>query len=149
AGLEGPAAAGEADHGRRRRDVDARLAAAGISEPRQLRRIQQRVTELEERLRELPEKRERQAATERARWDGLRRLGEVRRRKSRLVERAARTLGEALGPRVRLAVRPMADRALLLGALEAALQGQGVRSDQLQRLALESPVAIGDAIRSG
>jgi ABC-type lipoprotein export system ATPase subunit len=144
-----PAAEWEAEHGRRRRDVDARLAAAGISEPRQLRRLQQRQSELEERLRELPAKRERHAAAERARRESLRGLGEVRRRKSRLVERAARTLGEALGPRVRLAVRPLADRSLLLGVLEGALQGQGVRSDQLHRLAEESPAAIGEAIRQG
>jgi len=149
AGLRVPASAWDAEHSRRRHDVDVKLAAAGISEPRQLRRLQQRATELEERLRELPEKRERREATERARRETLRRLGKVRRRKSRLVERAARTLGDALGPRVRLAVRPMADRTLLLAALEAALQGQGVRSEQVHRLAQESPLAIGDAIRSG
>jgi hypothetical protein len=147
--LTAPMAAWESEHGRRRHDVDARLAAAGISEPRQLRRVQQRATELEERLRELPDKRERHAAAQGARREALRRLGEVRRRKSRLVEEAARTLAAALGPRVRLAVRPLADRSPLLAALEEALQGQGVRSDQLQRLAQESPAAIGEAIRQG
>jgi len=50
---------------------------------------------------------------------------------------------------VRLAVLPLADRSPLLAALEEALQGQGVRSDQLQRLAREPPLAIGEAIRQG
>ncbi|HKF78440.1 MAG TPA: AAA family ATPase [Candidatus Dormibacteraeota bacterium] len=149
AGLSPPAAEWEAEHARRRHDVEARLAEAGISDPRQLRRIQQRAAELEERLRELPVRRERQAATDAARREALRRLAEVRRRKSRLVEAAARTLSEALGPRVRLAVRPLADRGPLAAELEAALHGQGVRSDQLQRLAQAAPGAIGDAIREG
>lgn len=147
--LTGPAAEWEAEHARRRREIEAQLASAGISDPRQLRRLQQRTTELEERLAELPAKRERRAAAAEARRDALRRLEQVRRRKSRLVERAARTLGEALGPRVRLTVRPMADRSPLLAELESALQGQGVRSDQLQRLAQESPRAVAEAIREG
>jgi hypothetical protein len=65
------------------------------------------------------------------------------------VERAALTLSAALGPRVRLAVLPLDDRTELLEALDGALQGQGVRSDQLQRVARESPAAIGEAIRQG
>jgi AAA domain len=144
-----PTADWEAEHARRRKEIEAQLATAGISDPRQLRRMQQRATELEERLTELPAKRERAGATAEARRGALRKLGQVRRRKSRQVERAARTLSAALGPRVRLAARPLADRSLLLETLEGALHGQGVRSDQLQRLAQEAPEAIGDAIRQG
>ena len=149
AALITPAADWEAEHARRRKEIEAQLATAGITDPRQLRRLQLRAAELEERLTELPAKRERRQAATEARHDALRRLGQVRRRKSRQVERAARTLSSALGPRVRLAVRPLADRTLLLEALEAALQGQAVRSDQLQRLAAEAPSAIGEAIRQG
>jgi ABC-type lipoprotein export system ATPase subunit len=149
AALAGPAAEWDAEHGRRRREIEAQLASAGISDPRQLRRLQQRSAELEERLTGLPARRERMAAIAEARRGALGQLGQVRRRKSRLVENAARTLGAALGPRVRLDVRPLADRALVLQALESALQGQGVRSDQLQRLAQEAPPALGEAIRQG
>jgi len=144
-----PTAEWEAEYARRRKEVEAQLATAGISDPRQLRRLQQRAGELEERLAELPAKRERRQATAEARRSALRRLGEVRRAKSRQVERASLTLSAALGPRVRLAVLPLEDRTQLLEALEAALQGQGVRADQLQRLARESPAAIGEAIREG
>jgi AAA domain, putative AbiEii toxin, Type IV TA system len=149
AGLAEPAARWEAEHERRRREIEGQLATAGISDPRQLRRLQLRAGELEERLTELPARRERWAETAEARRDALRRLGQVRRRKSRQVEAAARTLSARLGARVRLAVRPLADRSLLLEALEGALQGQGVRSDQLHRLASEAPSALGDAIRQG
>jgi AAA domain, putative AbiEii toxin, Type IV TA system len=147
--LAGPAAEWEAQHARRRKEIEAQLAAAGISDPRQLRRIQQRAAELEERLTDLPAKRERHGATAEARREALGRLAQVRRRKSRLVEQAARTLGAALGPRVRLAVQPFADRGPVLHELETALHGQGVRSDQLQRLATQAPGALGDAIREG
>ena len=149
AALAGPAGEWELEHARRRREIESQLATAGISDPRQLRRLQQRAVELEERLTGLPDKRERGQGIAETRREALRELGQVRRRKSRLVEKAARTLGAALGPRVRLAVRPLADRTLLVQALEGALQGQGVRSDQLQRLAQETPGALGEAIRQG
>jgi ABC-type lipoprotein export system ATPase subunit len=149
AALSGPAGEWEAEHARRRREIEAQLATAGISDPRQLRRLQQRAVELEERLTELPARREGRQAIADARREALRELGQVRRRKSRLVEKAARALGAALGPRVRLAVRPLADRSLVLQALEAGLHGQGVRSEQLQRLAQEAPAGVGDAIRQG
>ena len=149
AALTGPAGEWEIDHARRRREIEAQLATAGISDPRQLRRLQQRAVELEERLTELPARRERRQAIAETRREALRDLGQVRRRKSRLVEKAARALGASLGPRVRLSVRPLADRALVLQALESALQGQGVRSDQVNRLAQEAPGALGDAIRQG
>jgi ABC-type lipoprotein export system ATPase subunit len=148
-GLAAPAAAWEELASRRRHEVEAQLAQAGITDPRQLRRVQQRAAELEERLRELPARRERQAAVEAARRADLRRLGEARRRKSRLVEQATRTLSGSLGPRVRLSVRPLGDRSLLVDQLERALHAQGVRSDQIQRLALEAPETIGAAIRQG
>src|SRR5262249_19319189 len=132
----------EAEYARRRKEIEAQLASAGISDPRQLRRFQQRAAELEERLADLPNRRERHTATVEARRDGLRKLGQVRRRKSRLVEEAAGSLDAAIGPRVRLTVHPFDDRTPLYGVLEAAVQGQGVRTDQLQRLAGESPAAI-------
>ena len=147
--LIGPLAAWEAVHASRRREIDARLADAGISDPRELRRIQQRAGELEERLRELPDKRQRRAVLEEARRDALHRLGQVRRRKSRLVERAARELSAGLGARVRLTVQPMADRSPLLAELERALQGQTVRGDQRQRLVQSSPAASARAAREG
>jgi ABC-type lipoprotein export system ATPase subunit len=147
--LAGPAAAWEEQASRRRHEVEAQLAQAGITDPRQLRRAQQRAAELEERLRELPARRERQAAVEASRRADLRRLGEARRRKSRLVEQAARTLSGSLGPRVRLSVRPLGDRSLLVDQVERALHGQGVRTDQIQRLALEAPETLGAAIRQG
>jgi DNA repair ATPase RecN len=147
--LAPPTEAWQAEYTRRRREIEAQLADAGITDPRELRRLQQRATELEERLRELPEKRQRVAAIDAQRREALRQLAQVRRGKSRLVEAAARTLSGALGTRVRLSVRPLADRELLLGELERALHGQGVRADQLQRVALSAPATIGDAIRQG
>src|SRR5262249_33378354 len=41
AALAGPTGAWEAEHARRRREIEAQLATAGISDPRQLRRLQQ------------------------------------------------------------------------------------------------------------
>jgi ABC-type lipoprotein export system ATPase subunit len=147
--LAGPTAEWEAEYARRRHEIESQLATAGISDPRQLRRLQQRAVELEERLTDLPGKRESHRAAGEARREALRHLGQVRRRKSRLVEEAARTLGAALGPRVRLVVAPFDDRSLLLQELEGAMHGQGVRSDQLGRLSRESPGALADAISQG
>jgi hypothetical protein len=65
----------------------------------------------------------------------LGRLAEVRRRRYRLVHEAARQLNTALGPRVRLKVYALADRMGFQEALEDAVRGQNVRSEQIARLA--------------
>jgi hypothetical protein len=59
----------------------------------------------------------------------------VRRRKSRLIHEAARQLNTALGPRVRLKVYALADRMGFQEALEDAVRGQNVRSEQIARSA--------------
>jgi ABC-type cobalamin/Fe3+-siderophores transport system ATPase subunit/predicted nuclease with TOPRIM domain len=132
-----------------RAQVQQRLAAAGISDPAELAAMQASVVQLQREIASLPETRARLGELAQQRLHSLDQLGKVRRRKSRLVERVARELTKKVKRRVRIAVDPMQDRGLFLGALERAVRGQSVRRDQLARLSREDPRQVAKAIRDG
>lgn len=132
-----------------RRRIAQRLAEAGIGNPEELERLQARSRALSEAVASLPQRRTRHVELLRDRQFTLRTLSDVRRRKSRLVEESARTLTQAVGPRVRVSTDPMGNREHLLSVLEDALRGQQVRREQLDRLCRSAPSALADAIRDG
>lgn len=138
----------EADKEDARTTLERALADAGIDNPQAMAIAQKRVTALEEAIAGLPGKRARSQELADHRQDLLGRMGETRRRKSRLVEEAARRLNEEIGPRVRLNVFPLGDRTAVEEALERALQGQSVRSEQLHRLARHDPTEFVVAART-
>ncbi len=132
-----------------RRGIERGLADAGVPAPNQYSELQERLAELDEALADYPTLKARAAELEASRAEELRKLGEVRRRKSRMIETAARELSAKVGPRVRLVIDALGDRSQFRAALEEALKGQSVRGDQLDRLAAEVPVKVTQAARSG
>lgn len=137
-------------HSDERAGIERELAEAGLTDPRELGRIQTRALELQGHLTGLPQKRQRADTLAAERTTALRRLGDVRRQKSRLVEGAAHELNSRVGRRVRIRVDPLADKSALVAALDKPLKGQSVKSDQLRRLAeTQTPPAIAGAIREG
>lgn len=129
--------------------IERALADAGLQAPSQYPRLQERLAELDEELADYPALRDQAAGVEATRLEELRKLGEVRRRKSRMIETAVRELSERVGPKVRLVVDPLADRTSFRESLERALRGQGVRGDQLDRLAAAGPAKVAEAARAG
>jgi len=133
-----------------RSGIESQLAAAGFADPRELGNSQRRQSELQTRLAGLPRLREDLATASSKREQALTGLADIRRRKSRIVEDAARELDASVGKRVRINVDPLADKESLLGLLERATQGQSVRAEQLRRLTDTcTPNALAQAIRSG
>ncbi len=148
--VQQPGAAWSQQHTDERATIERELAEAGLSDPRELGRIQSRALELQGAVAGLPQKhlRANEVAGERA--TVLQQLGDVRRQKSRLVENAGRNLNERVGRRIRIRVDPLADKSAFLGALDRALKGQSVKGDQLRRLAeTQTPTGIAAAIREG
>lgn len=76
-------------------------------------------------------------------------LGELRRKKSRLIEQAARTLNDGLRPKVRIVIDPLGDHGPFQTVLEGALRGQNVRADNIRQLASQEPAVLVAAARSG
>lgn len=150
AALQEPASSWSAQHTQERAAIERELAEAGLSDPRELGRIQTRALELQGAVAGLPKKRQRAKDLAGERTTALQQMGDVRRQKSRLVERAARQLNDRVGRRVRIRVDPLADKSGFLGALNDAVKGQSVKGDQLRRLAdTQTPTALADAIREG
>lgn len=148
--LREPAEAWSRQHVSERAAIERELADAGLSDPRELGRIQSRALELQSAVAGLPEKRKRATDLAGQRATALQQLGDVRRQKSRLVEHAARQLNDRVGRRVRIRVDPLADKSRFLGALNEAVKGQSVKGDQLRRLAeTQTPTAIAAAIHAG
>jgi ABC-type lipoprotein export system ATPase subunit len=144
------AAAWTTQHSDERARIERELADAGLTDPRELGKIQARALELQGHLTGLPQKRQRADAIGTDRTAALRKLGDIRRQKSRLVEAAAHELNSRVGRRVRIRVDPLADKTTLVGALEKPLKSQSVRSDQLRRLAeTQTPTAIASAVSEG
>src|SRR4051812_6270484 len=119
-----------------------------IKNPQELAKLQSRVAELEEAIATLPERQARASVLNAERSTQLGRLGELRRRKSRLVDESARRLNEALGPRVRVRLHALAERSKLHEALEDAVRGQSVRGEQITKLAGLDPVDVAGAART-
>jgi ABC-type lipoprotein export system ATPase subunit len=136
-------------HTAERHRIQAALAEGGIADPAELDALQRRATELESLVADQPTQQTRHSELVTNRRELLDRLNETRRRKSRLVEEASRSLTHRVGARVRLVVNPMGDRSLLEAALEDALKRQGIRREQLQRLSLTAPGVLADALRAG
>ncbi len=133
-----------------RSDIESQLAAAGFPDPRELGNSQRRQQELRTRLAGLPNLRAELGEAKGKRTGFLDAQADIRRRKSRIVEDAARALDSAVGRRVRIRVDPLGDKSELRQILEQATQGQSVRSEQLKRLAAaHSPSAIAQAISGG
>ena len=132
-----------------RSDVERRLADAGITNPQELAGIQGDIARLEADLAALPERRQRHTAVSDERTGLLTELGELRRKKSRLIEQAARTLNDGLRPKVRIVIDPLGDHAPFQAALEGALRGQNVRGDNVRQLAMQEPAVLAAAARSG
>jgi predicted nuclease with TOPRIM domain len=139
----------QAEYDSQRRDIERGLADAGLQAPKQYSELQERLAELDEDLGDYPTLKARAVELASSRLEELRKLGEVRRRKSRLIETAARDLTDRVGPKVRLVVDALGDREQFREALEAALRGQSVRADQLARLAAEPPAKVAEAARTG
>jgi hypothetical protein len=70
--------------------VERALADAGIKNPQELAKLQTRVAELEEAIATLPHRQARAGELNTERSTQLGRLGEVQRRKSRLIDASAR-----------------------------------------------------------
>ena len=144
------AATWNVEHLAARADIESKLAEAGLEDPRELGQMQARVRELESKLSGLAATKVELAETRTTREVALRRLAEIRRLKSRLVEAAAHDLTARIGARVRVRVEPLADVSDLVQQLENAVRGQSVRSEQLKALASKhSPQTIANAIREG
>jgi ABC-type lipoprotein export system ATPase subunit len=139
-----------AQHARERGEIERELAEAGLSDPRDLDSLQGRARDLKAALADLPAKRQRAETVQTQRATSLRQLADVRREKSRHVEDAARRLNASVGQRVRVRVDPLADKDALQSALDSAVKGQGVRTDQLRRLGdTHTPSIVANAIREG
>lgn len=138
------------EYARRSADIERRLADAGITDPKQFAELQRRLAGLDDELTGYADVERRRDELHAKRSAALRRLADNRRTKSRLVDRAARTLSERVGTRVRIAVNPLGDKTVVQTALEHALQGQSVRSEQLAKLAAAAdPSTIATTARSG
>lgn len=132
-----------------RQAIERGLADAGLQAPSQYSRLQERLAELDEELEDYPTLKDQAVRLGASRLEELRLLGEIRRRKSRMIETSVRELSARVGPKVRLVVEPLGDRTAFREALETALRGQAVRGDQLDRLAAEGPAKVAEAARAG
>jgi len=132
-----------------RSDVERRLADAGISNPQELAGIQGDIARLEADLASLPERQQRHQTVSEQRAGLLTELSELRRKKSRLIEQAARTLNDGLRPKVRIVIDPLGDHGPFQTALEGALRGQSVRGDNVRQLASQEPAVLVAAARVG
>jgi hypothetical protein len=133
----------------RRKEIERRLADAGIRDPGELGKWQRRMAELNAQLAAVPAAKTTVENLERERGEYLNRLGAVRRRKSRLLADAVASFEETLRPRVRMRLTPFGDRSPLRAALEAAVRRQGVQQAQLHALATHEPQEIAAAMADG
>lgn len=147
--LEEPTRRWEVEYEDARKRLARELAEAGFSQPQELEKLQREVARLEREIAALPEKRQRHEDLSNERTNDLQKLASLRRAKSRMIEKAARSLTESVGPQVRLRINAMADRTELLRILNRATKGQGIRRDQLERLSRIAPMKLAKAIREG
>ena len=136
-------------HQDERHRIQSALAEAGIANPDELDSLQRRQAELASFVENREVSVRRKDELSGLRTSLLSSLADVRRRKSRLTERAARELTGNVGQRVRVKTNPLADRSKLLELFESNLKGQHVRKSQLERLVQSHPSAIASAILEG
>ena len=125
------------------------LAEIGIEDAQELAHIQDAVAKLKAELNDLPGEKDGKEQLEKERTVQLEELGRIARRKSRIVEGAARTLNDKLSGRVRLVVDPLDDKSHVLSWLRKTMQGESVPRTQLERLAQHPTGSISKAIREG
>jgi len=129
--------------------ITAALGALGVADAAELATIQTKVAQLEAELSTLADEKTSLARLELEHARLLERLDDVARRKSRLVEEAARTLNKRLVGRVRLVVEPLADREQITEWLRKLSQGASISGAQLQKLAEHPTGSIAKAVREG
>ena len=136
-------------HQDERHRIQSELAEAGIANPGELDALQRRRAELANLVGNQQASVGRRKELTDQRGEQLTALADVRRRKSRLTEDAARELTGRVGDRVRVRTNPLADRSQLLALFEEHLRGQSVRKAQLERLVESLPSVIATAILDG
>lgn len=102
-----------------KKKVEEELAQAGFDDADALVRAQERVSALARKVDGLPDKTQSLRDAEDERQTMVRRLWELRRARSRLIETAVRTLNGRVGPRFRIDIAQMADRSLVVEAASA------------------------------
>lgn len=147
--LPGIKASWEATEVEQRGELERRLAEAGITNPQELAGIQGDIAKLQAALAALPERQTKHQSVSEQRAGYLTRLGELCRKKSRLIEQASTRLNERLAPRVRVVINPLADHGPLQEAIEAAVRSQSVSKTNVQQLASQEPAVLVAAARSG
>ena len=147
--IEAPSNEWKQNHLDERHRIQFELAEAGIDNPQELDTLQNRSAELTNFIDSQAKSVERKAELLGQRRENLAALAEVRRRKSRLTEAAARQLTGRVGNRVRVRTIPLADRSKLLALFEEAVRGQNVRRIQLENLVNSLPSAISMAMLTG
>ncbi len=136
-------------HQDERHRIQSELAEAGIANPGELETLQGRRAELANLVENQQAAVKRRKKLTDQRGEQLTALSDVRRRKSRLTEDAARELTGRVGDRVRVRTNPLADRSQLLALFEDHLRGESVRKAQLELLVESLPSAIATAILDG
>jgi ABC-type lipoprotein export system ATPase subunit len=129
--------------------VTAALAALGVADAAELTRNQSKVAELEAELAMLSDEKTALVTCEAERSKLLTKLEDIARRKSRIVEDAARTLNDRLAGRVRLVVQPLADKTGVVSWLKELTQGANVPGTHLEKLAAKDVAVIAQAAREG
>lgn len=133
--------------GERRKKVVSELADAGFHNLGELSYDQQQAANIEAQIAALELVQSRLNSQEKTRSGLIAQLQENRRQQSRLIEEAARELTKQVGGRIRVRVEPLCDTSRVLDCLTEATKGQGLRREQLARLAAHSPSTIAAAIR--
>ena len=136
-------------HDEERHRIQSELAEAGIANPEELDDLQRRRARLANLVDNRASAMKRKEELIGQRKQQLAALAEIRRRKSRLTEGAARVLTNRVGERIRVRTNPLADRSKLLSVFEEQLRGQNVRKAQLERLVESLPSAIAAGMLAG
>ena len=137
------------NHDEERHRIQSELAEAGIANPEELDDLQRRRARLANLVDNQASAMKRRNELFGQRKQQLVALAEIRRRKSRLTEGAAKTLTDRVGERIRVRTNPLADRSKLLALFEEQLRGQNVRKAQLERLVESLPSTIAAAMLAG
>lgn len=132
-----------------RRDVETQLSEAGFEDADDLLNAQERVATLSRRVRYLPDKEKAREEAETERQKMVKRLWEVRREKSRLIERTVRSLNERVGGRFRIDIAQLADKTLLVDAASAHAGSTQRRTLDRAAEAALNPVNFATAVRDG
>lgn len=132
-----------------RRAVETELSDAGFEDADDLLRAQERVASLARRVRDLPGKEEAREKEEGDRRQLVSRLWDVRREKSRLVERTVRSLNARVGGRFRIDMLPLAEKSLLVEAASKHAASTQRRTLDRAAEAASNPANFAAAVRDG